>query len=56
MAKVLGNELTDFPEYQSNTHVQPSGLLKGIILYVTIEPCLMCAWALRLLSIDKVSI
>ena len=29
-------------------------LLKGCVLYVTVEPCLMCAWALRLLSISKV--
>ena len=38
----------------SPTHIKCHNLLEGAILYVTVEPCLMCAWVLRILSISKV--
>ena len=28
--------------------------LKGVVLYVTVEPCLMCASAMRQVGIEKV--
>lgn len=36
------------------TQFKPNELLKNVTLYVTVEPCIMCAWALRLLSLEKV--
>ncbi len=51
-------ELVAFDEYVAEEHggdVESARLrIRGSILYVTVEPCLMCAYALRLLGVTMV--
>lgn len=41
-------------EYCSQSNFLPSNVCRDVTLYVTVEPCIMCAYALRSLGITQV--
>jgi len=51
--EIRGN-VSQTNETNMATQFKASKLLTGATLYVTVEPCIMCAWILRILSIEKV--
>lgn len=50
---IILDKLKESPEYQSLYH-NPQDIFKDIDLYVTVEPCIMCASALKQIGIRRV--